>query len=300
MQNRKFQVICDSCCDLPKEDVAALDIGIVPLYVSFDGKDYKRDYYDFTYHDFYQHMADEKDVYPKTSLPGFEDYQRAWEPYLEKGIPVLNISMTSRMSGSYNAAVNAASIMREKYPDIPIKVVDSQALTLYEGMLVREACRMRDQGYELLQAENRLLDIRKDGRAYFTVGDLSYLMKGGRIGSLMRLASVGLGLKPIIIFSGGGISLCTITRSRQKSLSELAKQAAKYFSDIKEDPRDYYLEVGYGLKKDDGEELLELFREELGKRGLSQEARLSQIGTMVGAHNGPYLMGIAMQKKMKL
>ena len=159
---------------------------------------------------------------------------------------------------------------------------------------------MRDQGYELLQAENRLLDIRKDGRAYFTVGDLSYLMKGGRIGSLMRLASVGLGLKPIIIFSGGGISLCNITRSRQKSLSELARQAAMFFKNNGEDPGEYYLEVGYGLHKEDGEALRELFMEALRAAGLSAEPGLSQIGTMVGAHNGPYLMGIALQKRMKL
>ena len=300
MQNRRFQVICDSCCDLPKEDAAALDIGIVPLYVSFDGSDYKRDYFDFTYHDFYQRMADEKDVYPKTSLPGFEDYRSAWEPYLEQGIAVLSISMTSRMSGSYNAALNAASIMQERYPDVPIRVVDSQALTLYEGMLVREACRMRDLGYDVEKAERKLLDIRKNGRAYFTVGDLSYLMKGGRIGSLMRLATVGLGLKPIIVFSGGGISLCTIARSRQRSLSELARQSAKFFSDKKEDPMNYYLEVGYGLKKEDGEELFQLFMGELEKYGLKAAPRLSQIGTMVGAHNGPYLMGIAMQKKTEL
>ena len=300
MSERRFRVICDSCCDLPKEDVSELDIDIVPLYVSFDGVDYLRDFYDFSYHDFYQRMMDNPGSYPKTSLPGMEDYINVWEPYLKEGVPILNINMTSGMSGSYNAAVNARSVIMEKYPDARIEVLDSQALTLYEGMLVREACRFRDSGMELEEAAEKLLSVRKDGRAYFTIGDLSYLMKGGRIGGLVKLAAVGLGIKPVILFANGGISLIKITRSRQKSLAELAGQAAMFFVNNKEDPSDYYLEVGYGLDKKDGEEVMELFSGFLKEAGLRAGMKLSQIGTMVGAHNGPYLMGIAMQKKTEL
>ncbi len=300
MSERRFRIICDSCCDLPKEDVSELDIDIVPLYVSFDGVDYLRDFYDFSYHDFYQRMMDNPGSYPKTSLPGMEDYINVWEPYLKEGVPILNINMTSGMSGSYNAAVNARSVIMEKYPDARIEVLDSQALTLYEGMLVREACRFRDSGMELEEAAEKLLSVRKDGRAYFTIGDLSYLMKGGRIGGLVKLAAVGLGIKPVILFANGGISLSKITRSRQKSLAELAGQAAMFFVNNKEDPSDYYLEVGYGLDKKDGEEVMELFSGFLKEAGLRAGMKLSQIGTMVGAHNGPYLMGIAMQKKTEL
>ena len=299
MSERRFRVICDSCCDLPKEDVAELDIDIVPLYVSFDGVDYLRDFYDFSYHDFYQRMMDNPGSYPKTSLPGMEDYINVWEPYLKEGVPILNINMTSGMSGSYNAAVNARSVIMEKYPDARIEVLDSQALTLYEGMLVREACRFRDSGMELEEAAEKLLSVRKNGRAYFTIGDLSYLSRGGRIGGLVKLAAVGLGIKPVILFSEGSISLCSITRSRHKSLRELARQAAQYFINKKEDPSDYYLEVGYGLHEEDGEELKELFVSALREAGIEADPGLSQIGTMVGAHNGPYLMGIALQKRSR-
>ena len=300
MQESRFKIISDSCCDLPREDVERLGIDIVPLYVSFDGEKYERDYFDFTYHDFYQRMIDEQGTFPKTSLPGVEDYLRAWEPYVKEGVPVLSISMTSMMSGSFNSARNAASIMAEKYPDTPVRAVDSLALTLYEGMLVREACRLRDAGMELEAAAEKLESIRKDGRAYFTIGNLSYLSRGGRIGGLVKLAAVGLGIKPVILFSNGNLSLCSMTGSRQKSLSELARQAVMFFKNNGEDPGEYYLEVGYGLHKEDGEALRELFMEALRAAGLSAEPGLSQIGTMVGAHNGPYLMGIALQKRMKL
>ena len=73
MQESRFKIISDSCCDLPREDVERLGIDIVPLYVSFDGEKYERDYFDFTYHDFYQRMIDEQGTFPKTSLPGVEE-----------------------------------------------------------------------------------------------------------------------------------------------------------------------------------------------------------------------------------
>ena len=297
MSEKRFQIVCDSCCDLPKEDVESLGIDIVPLYVSFDGVNYKRDFFDFSYHDFYQEMLDNPGSYPKTSLPSVEDYISIWEPYIKEGVPVLSVSMTSSMSGSYNSALNAREVIRDRYPEAQIEVIDSQALTLFEGMLIKEAARLRDAGLELSDAVERFKEMRRLGRAYFTIGDLRYLMKGGRIGGLVKLAAVSLGIKPVILFSEGNISLCTITRSRYKSLRELARQAAQFFVNNKEDPSDYYLEVGYGLLKENGEELMALFGGFLKEAGLKADLKLSQIGTMVGAHNGPDLMGIALQKR---
>ena len=141
--------------------------------------------------------------------------------------------------------------------------------------------------------------IKGDGAAFFTIGDLSYLNKGGRIGGLVKLAAVGLGLKPVILFQEGNISLGTITRSRKKSLTELARQAAAFLKKKAQDLDGYYLQVGYGLSLEDGEEVRKAFREALEANGFRNvpEPELVQIGTMVGAHNGPYLMGIAFLKK---
>lgn len=297
MSSTKFRVISDSCCDLSKEDVEAYDIDIVPLYVAFQDGVYQRDYFDFSYQEFYQKMMDRPGDYPKTSLPSVEDYIRVWEPYVKEGVPVLSLSMTSKMSGSFNSARAAKDEMLDTYPDAQIEVVDSLALTVFEGMIVREACRLRDQGLSLSEAAKLINERRTDGRAYFTIGDLSYLAKGGRIGSLVKFAAVGLGIKPIVLFQNGGISLSAVTRSRQKSLRELARQAALFFSGSNENPADYELEVGYGLRKEEGTELLQLFQEALSAAGFSVSPKLVQIGTMVGAHNGPSLLGIVMFRK---
>lgn len=299
MEEKRFKIISDSCCDLPGSYCEENDIGIVPLYVAFQDGEYKRDFFDFTYHEFYQRMMDHPGDFPKTSLPGVEDYMKIFRPFAEAGREVLCLCMTTTMSGSYNSAKVAVDELLDDYPDARIRVVDTKALTVFQGQLVREAVRMRDLGKGLEETAEIIERIKGDGAAFFTIGDLSYLNKGGRIGGLVKLAAVGLGLKPVILFQEGNISLGTITRSRKKSLTELARQAAAFLKKKAQDLDGYYLQVGYGLSLEDGEEVRKAFREALEANGFRNvpEPELVQIGTMVGAHNGPYLMGIAFLKK---
>ncbi len=299
MEEKRFKIISDSCCDLPGSYCEENDIGIVPLYVAFQDGEYKRDFFDFTYHEFYQRMMDHPGDFPKTSLPGVEDYMKIFRPFAEAGREVLCLCMTTTMSGSYNSAKVAVDELLDDYPDARIRVVDTKALTVFQGQLVREAVRMRDLGKGLEETAEIIERIKGDGAAFFTIGDLSYLNKGGRIGGLVKLAAVRLGLKPVILFQEGNISLGTITRSRKKSLTELARQAAAFLKKKAQDLDGYYLQVGYGLSLEDGEEVRKAFREALEANGFRNvpEPELVQIGTMVGAHNGPYLMGIAFLKK---
>ena len=299
MEEKRFKIISDSCCDLPGSYCEENDIGIVPLYVAFQDGEYKRDFFDFTYQEFYQRMMDHPGDFPKTSLPGVEDYMKIFRPFAEAGREVLCLCMTTTMSGSYNSAKVAVDELLDDYPDARIRVVDTKALTVFQGQLVREAVRMRDLGKGLEETAEIIERIKGDGAAFFTIGDLSYLNKGGRIGGLVKLAAVSLGLKPVILFQEGNISLGTITRSRKKSLTELARQAAAFLKKKAQDLDGYYLQVGYGLSLEDGEEVRKAFREALEANGFRNvpEPELVQIGTMVGAHNGPYLMGIAFLKK---
>lgn len=299
MEEKRFKIISDSCCDLPGSYCEENEIGIVPLYVAFQDGEYKRDFFDFTYHEFYQRMMDHPGDFPKTSLPGVEDYMKIFRPFAEAGREVLCLCMTTTMSGSYNSAKVAVDELLDDYPDARIRVVDTKALTVFQGQLVREAVRMRDLGKGLEETAEIIEWIKGDGAAFFTIGDLSYLNKGGRIGGLVKLAAVSLGLKPVILFQEGNISLGTITRSRKKSLTELARQAAAFLKKKAQDLDGYYLQVGYGLSLEDGEEVRKAFREALEANGFRNvpEPELVQIGTMVGAHNGPYLMGIAFLKK---
>lgn len=298
MEKTRFHIFSDSCCDLPKDYCNEHEVGVIPLYVAFGDGVYKRDFYDFTYHEFYQRMRDNPGDFPKTSLPGIEDYAKVFRPLAEAGEEILCLCMASTMSGSYNSARLAAEEIREEFPEAAVEVVDTKALTLFQGLLVREAVRLRDMGKSLKETVEILEQAKGAGGAFFTIGDLSYLNKGGRIGGLVKLAAVGLGLKPVILFRDGAISLSTITRKRKKSLTELARQAAAFLRKSASRLEEYHLQVGYGLSRADGEELLAVFQEALRAVGFSPEPalELTQIGTLVGAHNGPDLMGIAFLK----
>ena len=299
MERTGFHILSDSCCDLPKDYCQEHGIGIIPLYVAFGDGVYRRDFYDFTYHDFYQRMRDNPGDFPKTSLPGIEDYAKVFRPLAAAGEGILCLCMASTMSGSFNSARLAAEEVREEYPEAEIAVVDTQALTLFQGLLVREAVRLRERGKSLAETASILEASKGEGGAFFTIGDLSYLNKGGRIGGLVKLAAVSLGIKPVILFRNGAISLSAITRKRKKSLTELARQAAAYLRKSASRLEDYWVQVGYGLSRADGEELLAFFQEALRAVGFSPEPapELSQIGTLVGAHNGPDLMGIAFLRR---
>ena len=299
MDTSGFHIFSDSCCDLPKEYCQEHEIGVIPLYVAFSDGEYKRDFYDFTYHEFYQKMKAHPGDFPKTSLPGIEDYAQVFRPLAEAGQAILCLCMASAMSGSFNSARLAAEEIRQEFPEAAIEVVDTKALTFFQGLLVREAVGLRDAGKSLEETVNILEKSKGEGGAFFTIGDLSYLNKGGRIGGLVKLAAVGLGLKPVILFRNGAISLSAITRKRKKSLTELARQAAAYLRKSASRLEDYWVQVGYGLSRADGEELLAFFQEALRAVGFSPEPapELSQIGTLVGAHNGPDLMGIAFLRR---
>ena len=209
-----YQIITDGSCDLGTEIAKQHDIHVVPFYVSFDGEKYQKELEEVSVRDFYQQMVDHPKLFPKSSLPSIEDYIEAFQVYAAKGIDIICICITTKFSGSYNSARNAAELVREEYPSIRITVIDSTVDTVLQGIYVLEAARMRQNGLSYEETIARLEQIKGSGRIIFTIGSLDYLVAGGRIGKLLGLAGSTLGLKPLIILKEGEIFSGGITRSR--------------------------------------------------------------------------------------
>ena len=96
----EFHIISDGSCDLPPELAREKNITIVPFYVSFDDEQYFKENVEIDIRDFYQQMVDQKGVYPKSSMPSIRDYEEAFLPYAETGVPVICICITTKFSGS--------------------------------------------------------------------------------------------------------------------------------------------------------------------------------------------------------
>lgn len=292
-----YQIITDSSCDLSPELVKEKQLHVVPFYISFDEENYFKENEEIKVHEFYQKMVDNPDVFPKTSLPSVEDYMDAFTPYLQQNMDIICICITTKFSGSYNSASTARDILLEDYPDAKITVIDATVNTVLQGILVLEAVRMKENGLSYEEVIEGIDRIKGTGRIIFTVGNMDYLIHGGRVGKVMKVAVNALKIRPMIILKEGEIFPFGVARSRKKSIQKILEKTKAHFKEINESPDDYQIVIGYGY---DYEEALEFRRElleSLQTYSDVQNVDVFQIGAMIGVHTGPYPLGIGLIRK---
>lgn len=288
-----FEIFADSACDLPKDLLKEKGIHQVHFYVSFDAEKYMKEKIDIDTETYYKRMIDEG-AYPKTSLPSVQDYVEAFTPVVEAGKSIICICLSGKLSGSHQAAKTARDILLETWPHAHIKVIESGLCTVEEGLYVLEAARMRDNGLSYKEAVKELQRIQPTGRICFTVGNLEYLKKGGRIGRMAFIAGSALGIKPLIVMKEGEIFSAGVARSQKKALKKLLDIARDYFEKAGENPNDYEFCVGKGLDMDAAMELANQVKDTFW---LTKEVSVRQIGATVATHTGPYPLGFAFIKR---
>ena len=148
------------------------------------------------------------------------------------------------MSGCVGSARNARELVLEDYPDAKIEVLDSAAATVTEATMVENAVAIRDAGCTLDEAVTWLEAEKATNNIFFTVGNLDYLIKGGRIGKVSGRAANLLGIKPMILFKDGEIFSGGVARGRQKSFEKALEQLMNYLDANGGTPDDYRLIVG--------------------------------------------------------
>ena len=296
-----FDIITDSACDLTPETAATLNIEIIPFYVSLDGEHYRKEGKEIAVRDFYQFMVDNPAAYPKTSLPSLEDFETAFRAHAEAGRPVLCICFTSKMSGCVGSARNARELVLEDFPDAKIEVIDSTAATVTESIVVENAVAMRDAGCTLDEAVTWLEAEKITNQIFFTVGNLDYLIKGGRIGKAAGRAAKILGIKPMILFKEGEIFSAGVARGRQKSFEKALDLLMTYLTEHNGTPDDYCITVGYGYDADEGKRLWMQTRAALRAKYPTCECNvvLLQIGCTIAVHTGPYALGMGVMRRWK-
>ncbi len=290
--NEAFHIISDGSCDLPPELAQEKNITVVPFYVSFDDEHYFKENVDINIRDFYQQMVDKKGVYPKSSMPSIQDYQEAFLPFAKDGIPVICICITTKFSGSMQSALNARTLILEKYPQAEITVIDATINTVLQGQYVLEAVELRDHGCSYQDTVKRLEEIKSTGRIFFTVGNMEYLRHGGRIGKVAALAGGALDIRPVITLKQGEIFPSGIDRGRKRTLKKVMNLLLDYLQESTLGIDCYSLAVGYGYDPEEGiafrDEALSVLQE---KGYVINELPVYQIGATIGVHTGPYPLG---------
>lgn len=293
-----FHIISDGSCDLPLELAQEKNITVVPFYVSFDNEHYLKENVEIGIRDFYQQMVDKKGVYPKSSMPSIQDYEEAFLPYAEAGIPVICICITTKFSGSMQSALNARELLLEKYPQTEITVIDATINTVLQGQYVLEAVNLRDHGVSYQDTVARLEKIKSTGRIFFTVGNMEYLKHGGRIGKVAALAGSVLDIRPVITLKQGEIFPSGIDRGRKRTLKKSMDLLLEYLRESNLGIDCYSIAVGYGYDREEGIAFRDQALATLQDKGYGiNEIPVYQIGATIGVHTGPYPLGFGIIEK---
>ena len=289
-----YKIISDSACDLSKEYVEKNDITVVPFSVSFDQEHYLKDSIDITRDEFYTRLVNEN-VFPKSSLPSVEEYMDTFLEYVKQDIPVICLTISLVLSGSYNSARTAADLIKEDYPDAKIAVFDSKQNTVTQALLVNEIVKMKNDGLSFEESVEKIDKLIPTAIIFFTVGSLDYLRIGGRIGKLASIATGKLGIKPIILLKNGELGLGGIGRSRAKLKKAVLDTVNKHFTDNNLSKDDYNFNVGWGYDKEEGAEFLKDAESKLGVKCLDELN--VDIGMTTAVHTGPYPIGVGIIQK---
>lgn len=284
-----FVIISDSSCDLPCQLRDKYNINIVPFYVSLDHEKYFKEIDELSVEDLTSSLVNDH-IYPKTSNPPIADYIDKFKPHLEEGKDILCFTLTEKFSGSYQSAVNAASLMLEEYPNRRIRVINSYLATGSQGLLVLQAAYMRNKGLTLDETANKAEELKQTGRIYFTVDSLDYLQKGGRIGKVSAFAGQILNIKPVIAVKEGELIPQSKVRGSKKAIKEIIDLT---LGDVNENPQDYDYCFVTSNRFDELECLQTLLMEDYS----IDVPFVTIIGATIGAHVGPSVLGICFIKK---
>ncbi len=276
----EYKIITDSTTDLSMELVDELELHIIPMHYTIDGKDYTNtpDERDLSSRDFYDMLRN-----GKTSLTvqiNGENFKDEVRPYLDKGLDILHLSFSSGLSGTYSSVCIAAQDLREEYPDRKIIIIDTLSESMGEGLLAYHAANLKKQGMSIDEVAVWVEENKLRIAHWFTVDDLNFLKRGGRLSGAAALFGTVLQVKPVLHSDNEG-KLIPVdkVRGRRKSLDALFARMEK----TAVNPSEQVVFISHGDALEDAQYLEKLVRERLGVKTVY----INPIGPVIGSHSGP-------------
>ena len=276
----EFVLMTDSSADLSQEMVQELGVTVLPLSFTIQGKVY-RNYPDNREMDlplFYDMLR--AGELATTSAVNVAEYTQAVEPILQEKKDVLILAFSSGLSSTYQASVLAAEELREKYPDRKIYTVDTLCASLGQGLLVYLAVQEQRKGRSIEEVRDWAESTKLHLCHQFTVDDLHFLKRGGRISATTAVVGSMLQIKPVLhVDNEGHLINIGKARGRQASLKALVDKMEKT---VTEEGRKTVF-ISHGDCRKDAVTVADMVRERFG----TQDIRINYVGPVIGAHSGP-------------
>lgn len=272
-----YRIITDTCCDLWPEFYQELKTNVISLSVNFQGKTIDT-YTESWLKEFYQGLREGQSA--QTSAANPENWKSVIEPVLSAGEDALVLAFSSGLSTTYQSAVIAAQELMEQYPDRKVNVIDTLCASMGQGLFLWYACQKRDAGLSLDELTEWCENIKQNICHWFTVDDLMYLKRGGRISAATALVGTMLQIKPVMhVDSEGHLVKVGTARGRKASLDALAKKVGETGLPGENDT----VFISHGDCKADADYLAEKLCKEYGVKNVI----IYYVGAVIGSHAGP-------------
>ncbi len=273
-----YRIITDSCCDFTPAQYAELDLTFTPMTVMYKGEP----------HDDYLDEKSIKMVYDglrsgetaTTSAVNPDGWAKVMEPALKEGQDVLVMAFSSGLSTTYQSAVIAAEELKEQYPHRKIIVIDTLCAAHGEALLVWYACRKRDEGMDIDSLAAWVEENKLHLCHWFTVDDLMYLKRGGRVSATTALVGTMLSIKPVLhVDNEGKLVSVAKARGRKAAIEALAKKLAE----LGEGYDNETVFISHGDCEEEAKLLAQMVKERCGVKNVL----IGYIGAVIGSHSGP-------------
>ena len=275
------KIITDSTSDIPESIVSDLDIEVVPLNIHIGQDDFKHGV-DIGTDEFYTKLLTGSQL-PKTSQPSPGEFLDVYNKFLDKSDAIVSIHVTSKLSGTYNSAIQAKS---ELNTTKPIEIVDSATVSMALGLIVIRAAKLAKEGGTLEQVVKEIDECSRKSEVLVVLDTLEYLAKGGRIGKASALIGSILSVKPILTVADGVVDTFGKARTFTKAMNSL-EEAIKGFTPVTD------MSVFYSTDKNISDDMIGRLS------GIVEADRLvvSRIGPTVGTYAGPKAIAVAVIKE---
>ena len=279
-----FKLVTDTASDLPRAYLEKYDIDVLSLAYIIGGDTYNWNA-PMDEHEFYDNMRNGS--MPTTSQVNIEDAETLFEKLIENNDEILCLAFSSGLSGTYNSIAVAAQNVTEAHPDKKIRVVDTKAASMGEGLMVEWARKMRDEG----KTADEVADFMEANFNKFAhvvvVDDLNHLHRGGRVSKATAIVGSLANIKPIIHVDDEG-HLITIgkIRGRRKALAHLVDLMEEKMGDHVADNQTVFISHGDCLED------AQFVADEIKKRFGIDDFMINFVGPTIGAHTGPGVIAL--------
>lgn len=277
-----YVLICGSTVDLKEEHLKERNIEVLPFHFRVGEKDYDDDFgKSLAYKDLYAEMA--KGTAVKTTQTTSNEYEEFFTPFLEKGLDIVNVTLSSGITGSYQSCLLAKKNLEEKYPDRKIYVVDSLCASSGYGMLMDMAADYRDEGHTAEEVANYIDENKLRIHHLFFSMDLTAYVKGGRISATAGLIGSILKICPLMyVNEEGKLIVKKKLIGKKRAMAELISEMLKNADDgEKYDNRCY---LCHSECIDDANALVGEIEKNFPS--LKGKCKIYDIGATIGCHSG--------------